>query len=169
MALPCLMYLASVGACSTLEDGGGVLINATNVAMGIAEAYQGSGMTPDSVTAVNFNTSYLSISLSLNITLTLMIVVRLVRHIRNLRKATGDLDGSSGLHAATATVVTMLIESYALYAVAILLYLVPWAIDSPAFFLFPGVLGAAQVRGTLIPLWYAAAFGYCRLIIVTHR
>ena len=157
MAPPCLMYLASVGACSTPEAGGDILINTTNVAMGVAEAYQGSGMTPDSVTAVNFNTSYLSISLSLNVTLTLMIVVRLIRHIRNLRKATGALDGSSGLHAATATVVTMLIESYALYAVATLLYLVPWAVNSSAFFLFPGVLGAAQVRVVFIPLRSAAA------------
>ena len=145
MALPCLMYLASVGACSTPEAGGDILINTTNVAMGVAEAYQGSGMTPDSVTAVNFNTSYLSISLSLNVTLTLMIVVRLIQHIRNLRKATGALDGSSGLHAATATVVTMLIESYALYAVAILLYLLCPGLSIVRLF-FSSPESSAQLR-----------------------
>ena len=56
----------------------------------------------------------------------------------------GASGGAIGLYTA---VVTMLIESYALYAVAFLLYMVPWAIESWVLSIFSSVLGAVQVRG----------------------
>jgi len=113
--------------------------------MGIAQVYIGAGTGFNIAIAINFNTAYLSISLALNALLTLMIVTRLVLHIRNIREAIGASTGANGLHMAAATVVTMLIESYALYAVILLVYIVPWAVNSTVQLLFFAVTGPIQV------------------------
>ena len=76
-----------------------------------------------------------------------MIVIRLIVHVRNIRKLTGASDGSSsGFNTAAATVATMLVESYAIYAAALLAYIVPWAIQSWVLAIFSTVIGTAQVR-----------------------
>ena len=75
-----------------------------------------------------------------------MIVIRLIVHVRNIRRLTGASDGSSGFHTAAATVATMLVESYAIYAAALLAYIVPWAIQSWVLAIFSTVIGTAQVR-----------------------
>ena len=140
------MYLASVGTCSSPPQAGGyTFTNITDVALGIARIYYGSGMRYYTVTSANLDTSYLSICLSLNVLLTLMIVIRLMMHIRNIRNATGASDGSGGLHTAAATVVTMLIESYALYAGILLAYTISRAVNSWVIALLDEVLGAVQV------------------------
>ena len=147
MFFPYLMYLASIGTCSsTPQASGDTLTNTTNVALGTAYIYNESGMRFYTVTAINIRISYISICLALNILLTLMIVLRLVMHIRNIRNATGASDGPSGLHTAAATVVMMLIESYGLYAGVILAYTVSWAMSSWVSNLFTEVVGAVQVR-----------------------
>ena len=146
MAFPYLVYLASVGTCSSSPQGGnGTLTRIANVAMGSAYIYHESGPGDDRSALINFATSYYSICLSLNVLLTLMIVARLVVHIKNVRKATGASSGPGELHTAAATVATMLIESYALYALALLAYIVPWAIQSWALYLFNGAIGVTQV------------------------
>ena len=151
MAFPYLMYLASIGTCSSPPQAGGdTLINTTDVVLGIADTYYGSGMKLYTVTETNVNTSYLSICLSLNILLTLMIVIRLIVHIRNIRNAAGASDGSAGLHTTVATVVMMLIESYALYAGVLLAYTIPWAVESWVVNLFAGLTGTVQVRVVFI-------------------
>ena len=148
MAFPYLMYLASIGMCpSSLKADGHTMTNTPDVAVGVAHIYLDSGSTDASV---NLNTAYLTICLSLNVLLTLMIVIRLVVHIRNVRRVIGDSEGSGGLHTAATTVVTMLIESYALYAIAILLFIVPWVVHSAAVDLFSKVLGTIQVRSVFI-------------------
>ena len=147
MAFPYLMYLASVGTCSSPpQTGGDTLTNTTDVGLGIARAYYESGVRIYTITGINVDTSYNSICLSLNILLTLMIVIRLIVHIRNIRNATGASDGSGGLHTATTTVVMMLIESYALYAGVLLAYTIPYALDSWVATLLSGLIGTAQVR-----------------------
>ena len=146
MAFPYLMYIASVGTCSSSPPaGGGMLTNTTDLVLGIAYSYY-HGSRGFTVTANNITTSYISICLSLNILLTLMIVIRLVVHIRNIRSTTGASDGSGGLHTAAATVVVMLIESYALYAGVLLAYAIPFALESWVSALFFGLLGTVQVR-----------------------
>ena len=117
-------------------------------------------------TAINIATSYYSICLSLNILLTLMIVLRLIVHIRAIRNTTGDPDGSGGLHKAAATVVMMLIESYALYAGVLLAYTIPSALNSWAVDLFSGILGAVQVR---VVLTFPMHYQRCCLTMVPHR
>ena len=140
MAFPCLMYLASIGTCSSLQQANiTTLTNNADVATAIMYIYQ---QTATSTLGEVFGISYFSISLSLNVILTLMIVIRLVLHRRNLQKVLGTSDGSSGLYTAIAT---MLIESYALYAIAFLLYIVPWALGSMVVTLFSPIIGPAQV------------------------
>ena len=75
-----------------------------------------------------------------------MIVTRLILHIRDVGKTAGALEESSGVHTVSATVVTMLIESYALYAVALLSYVVSWAVHSGVGSLLSALVGATQVR-----------------------
>ena len=86
---------------------------------------------------------YFSISLSLNTLLTLMIVIRLIRHARNTRTAMGI----SGMGGVSKTIITMLVESCALYAVTSLLVIGTWDANNPVgpgFFL--SVLPETQVR-----------------------
>ena len=159
MAFPYLMYLASVGTCSSPPQAGfDALTNTTDVVLAIADTYEDSGTRYNTVTSTNIATSYYSICLSLNVILTFMIVIPLIMHIRNLRAATGTLDGSSGLHATAAAVVTMLIESCAPYAVTFMIYIIPWALYSPVAYLFPKVGSTMQVR-------VVSTLGHCRLIV----
>ena len=95
--------------------------------------------------------------------------MRLVVHIRNLRKVARSSDGSSGLHTTAVTVVMMLIESYALYAVTLLLYVVPWAVESPTSSLFSEAIVVVRVRAGCTFPQCPVTLGNCRLITVIHR
>ena len=85
---------------------------------------------------------YYAITLSLNVLLTLMIATRLIRHSRNVRKAVGPTAGG-GLYN---TVVTMLVESCALYAVNSLLVIGPIGANSGVSGIFTPMLAYIQVR-----------------------
>ena len=90
--------------------------------------------------------AYLSISVSLNVLLTLMIVIRLVLHVRDTRAALG-ITGIGGLSKA---IITMLIESCALYSASPLLVLGPMSANvNPIASFFIPILPAAQVRAFL--------------------
>lgn len=93
--------------------------------------------------AINFGLPYFSISLSLNILLTLMIVIRLVLHSRNIRTAMEAPSGATGLYKA---IVTMLIESSAIYAANSLLFVGPWGAGSHVADIFLPILAETQVR-----------------------
>ena len=151
VAFPCLMYLATVGVySSSLQAGanfpaniGIIVIGLTYIAWdikfhGAADAFN-----------LFLGYPYFSISLALNIILTLMIVTRLVLHNRNIRNATGNPAGVSGLYS---TIVTMLIESCALYTCAILLYVIPWWANSDVSTTFGSILTETQVRNVFTPL-----------------
>ena len=159
------MYLASFGTCSSPPHADGdTLTNITDVATGVPYLYQESRAEQNNIALANVGISYFSISLSLNVLLTLMIVARLVLHRRDLRKALGASDSSSGVYTALAA---MIIESYALYAVAFLVYIVPWALDSWITPLFSKILPSIQVCA---PLRSSVCCypGRC-LIVVAHR
>ena len=128
------------------SQAGGDALNKTDVVVAIVDVCQNIGMRLYTPHATNTTTSYLAICLPLNVLLTLMIVIRLVVHIRDVRGATGASGESSGPHTATAAVVTMLVESYALYAIALLLFIAAWAVESELLYFFSRVLGAIQVR-----------------------
>ena len=106
--------------------------------MGIMLVYQTAELTG----GVWFGLPYFSIALSLNVLLTLMIVIRLILHTRNARTSTGE-SGISGLYKV---IVTMLIESSALYAVSSLLVLGPSSAGNSASDIFIPILAETQVR-----------------------
>jgi len=124
VALPCLLCLSSV-------------------VMGIMLVYQTS--RPDSKIwtslAVNYGLGYFSISLSLNILLTLMIVTRLILHTRNIMGAPARV---------YRAIITMLIESSALYAVNSLLFVGPWGAGNHAADIFLPILAQTQVIAPLL-------------------
>ena len=90
---------------------------------------------------------YFSISLSLNILLTLMIVIRLALHTRKTRNALG-ISGIGGLCKA---IITMLVESCALYAVNSLLLVGMISARNATWSLFLTIIGEIQVRAFLQP------------------
>lgn len=92
--------------------------------------------------AVNFGLPYFTISVGLNVLLTLMISVRLILHSRNIRGAMGSTSGVSSLYKA---IVTMLIESSALYAVTSLLFIGTYASNNYASDIFLPILAEVQV------------------------
>lgn len=147
IALPGLMYLASVCACSNLRNP--VAINLSNLiitAMGVAFLYQFSrpnSITQNSLSIAHFGTPFISISLALNLILTLMIVVRLTWHNKNIRDAMGASPGIGGICKAVATILT---ESFALYAINFILYIRPYGTASIFQFLFWPILAETQVR-----------------------
>ena len=123
-----------------------LLANITGVAIGVVLIYyQSTKSYVDVSNTVNyyFGAPYYSISLSLNIILTLMIVIRLIMHSRNIRNALGPLAQVSGLYR---TIVTMLIESCALYGISILLFIGTWAAGSAYQLIFFPILAEIQVR-----------------------
>jgi len=96
----------------------------------------------DTAISNDFNYPYFTVSLSLNILLTSMIVIRLVLHRRNIRNAMGSSVGAGQLYGA---VITILIESSALYAISFLLFFGPWVVVSSVENAFWPVLFEAQV------------------------
>ena len=111
--------------------------------MGIMLVYQTAELTG----GVWFGLPYFSIALSLNILLTLMIVVRLILHTGNIRTSMGN-SGTNGLYRV---IVTMLVESSALYAVSSLLVLGPSSAGNSAADIFIPILSETQVCPFLRP------------------
>ena len=115
-------------------------------AIGIVFVYESS--RPDSIirlsaTINDFSLRYYSISFALNILLTILIIGRLFLLNRRIRKAMNAPVKLSGLYK---TIVTALIESYALYTVTFLLFLGPWAAGNPIAGVFFSTLIEVQVR-----------------------
>lgn len=127
-----------------LESSAAPMTDDTGAGLGIAYLY---GYTHPGYHFINFNyslsISYYSVSLSLNALLTIMIIVRLVLHGRNIRKVVGaSAGGTSGLYTAIAT---MLVESYALYAVTYTLFIGLWAAGNNVMQIFSPILSHVQV------------------------
>jgi len=124
-------------------------INVVNTAMGIVMIFYQTWQANSSVwntVLTNFGLPYYSISISLNVLLTLMIVIRLIVHSRDVRSTLGTPGGISGLYKA---LITMLIESSALYTINSLLVIGLWAGGSTVAEVFFPVLAEVQVRAFL--------------------
>lgn len=126
VAFPCLMYLGSLS---------------TGIALLYYQATEPETSVWSSV-AIAFNFPYYAIALSLNVLLTTMIVIRLILHRRKLIDAMGARAGTGGVFKA---IITMLVESCALYAASSLLFLGPWGGGSAASNIFFPILGETQV------------------------
>ena len=133
------MYLGTVGTYLSSPPPTAVLrANVDNIATGIMGVYQ----TMQLISSDSAIIPYFTISVSLNILLTLMIVVRLILYNRSARAATGETE-SGGMYKA---IVTMLIESCALYAVNSLLFIGLWGAQNYAESIFLPILAETQVR-----------------------
>lgn len=127
IAFPSLMYLASI-------------------ATGIMFIYQQAAQNFDA-NPLAFDIPYFAISVALNVLLTLMIVGRLVRHSRNIRDAMGPLVRPIRLYKA---IVTIFVESSALYAISYILYIGPWIPAKPSQYIFFPILAQTQVIGPFL-------------------
>ena len=136
------------------------------IVMGIVSVY--GDLTPrvSDAAALNYDTAYNSVSFALNVLLTLMIVIRLVLHNRNIRNTMGTSDRITRLYT---TIVTMVVESYALYAIAFLLFMVPWAAHSSIAYIFSGLIGTTQVRTGLPSFPIAVPLGDTILTLIVYR
>lgn len=124
IAFPSLVYLASL-------------------VTGITYLYHSSrpGNPTTVFVAINhFGIPHHSISVSLNVLLTTMIVARLVLHSRNVREAMGA--STTGLYN---TIIAMVVESCALFAISFLVFVGLWAAGSPVASVFFSVLVETQV------------------------
>ena len=113
-------------------------------AMGIVTIYYASQPNSHLLrgTTINFGLPYFTISVGLNVILTLMISVRLILHCRNIQGSMGSTPGGSSLYR---TIIAMLIESSALYAIASLLFIGPYATSNSASDIFLPILAEVQV------------------------
>ena len=122
---------------------------ATVTATGIAFIYANTQQTgPDMTLNQNWGDVYYSIALSLNVLLTLMIITRLFLHRKNIRRALGDQGGASRLYEE---IITMFVESGALFAASFALLFGPWATGSILIPALVPILYEVQVR-TALPL-----------------
>lgn len=118
--------------------------------MGIVLIYQTS--QPISIwnsLAANIGVPYFSLSVSLNVLLTLMIVIRLLLHNKRFQDAIGPSERAGGLYKA---IITILVESSALYAVNSILFIGPWAVKNRVAGMFLPILAETQVR----PLFFSS-------------
>lgn len=76
-----------------------------------------------------------------------MIIVRLILHNKNIQNAMGAPAATSRLYK---TIVTMLVESFTLYAVTLLLYIALDATNNPALLVFAPVVTGTQVRDVFL-------------------
>jgi hypothetical protein len=114
----------------------------------------------------NIYVSYFVISFSLNVLLTLMIVVQLFRFIRRINGAMGARNALTQLHKA---IITMLVESFAIYAVNYLLLIALFGVGNSFMNIFSLVLAETQVCATVSSFWCTAISRQCRLIMVINR
>ncbi|KAF8558655.1 hypothetical protein OG21DRAFT_1404750 [Imleria badia] len=91
---------------------------------------------------------YLSVSLAINIVICILTVLRLLHHRASISKVLGP--GYGLLYASFAA---MIVESAAVYSICSLLYLIPYAINSPLANAFMQILGEAQVIAPLLIIY----------------
>lgn len=126
IAFPFLLYLGSV-------------------VTGILVTYHQAAEPLDNV--IDFGIPFFAISLSLNVLLTSMIVIRLVRHMKDIQGAIGPLFKPNRLYGI---VITILVESCALYVVSFVLYIGPWGAGDGAQLIFFPILTQVQVIAPLL-------------------
>ncbi|KAK0446607.1 uncharacterized protein EV420DRAFT_898063 [Desarmillaria tabescens] len=100
---------------------------------------------------VNFTTPFLYVSLALNIVMTLAIVLRLLMYRWRISRIMGKRYGSQ-----YTNVVTMLIESAALYSTFSMLCIIPFSLNHPIQNVFIQVFSEAQIVSTLMIIFRVA-------------
>ena len=121
-----------------------ILTNVTRAVTGIIFLYKNAspGGGTWSSSAVNFGYPSFMTSLLLNVLLTLMITSRLILHSRSLKNAMGP---SATINGVYKTILTVLVESFALYTVNFLLFIGTWSAKSAFVYTFFPILVETQV------------------------
>ena len=167
VVFPFLMLLGSLGTYfSPPKPAEVVWANMVNIALGIVTLfYQASGVTNAvwGSFASHPTTPYLAVSIPLNVLLALMIATRLVLHGGNIRAAMGP-PGIGGLYK---TIVTVLVESSALYAVSSLLVLAEGG--SRIAYIFLPILAETQVRAFPVGPGYSNRLSNVTMDWTGHR
>ncbi|KAJ7622539.1 hypothetical protein FB45DRAFT_838605 [Roridomyces roridus] len=133
MALPCLMFAASVG-------------------LGIMWLIQICTTSPFGIfVTINWTIPYFSLSLSTNILVTIAIVIRLFVYRRRVAKVFGQNHGSQ-----YTSVAAMLVESAFLYSAFSILFLVPFGMINPLANVFLQALSQIQTISTLLIVFRTA-------------
>ena len=104
----------------------------------ISQVLDGDGSLGSAI--LDFRKIHLPTPVPPNVPLTLMIVIQLVLHIRNIRTAMG----ATGTDGLCKTIITMFVESSALFAVSSLLVIGPPSHGIEDLFL--AILAETQVR-----------------------
>ena len=112
--------------------------------MGIITLYKSSQPNSNlfSGVTVNFGLPYFTISCANNIILTLLISARLLYHRRKLQQTLGSTGTANSPYFS---IVAMLVESSALYAVFSILFIGPYAANNYASDIFLPILSQTQV------------------------
>lgn len=145
IAFPVLMYMASVGTSFQKKYPLTKTHDSITQATGIIVLYQAA--RPDATLwthlAVNFGLPYFVITISLNVIISTIIAIRLFIYRYRMREA---FPGDSSSSAPYASIAGLLIESSALYAIASILFIAPYAVGSHLSFVFLPILVQVQVR-----------------------
>ena len=162
------MYLVSFGTCSGSSwTNDSTLSKITDVGMGFLFSLSLIVLVGVDSYLAAFGAAYLSVSFTVNILLTLMIIARLVLHSRNIRSATRAQTGAGG--AMYKAIITMFVESPALYAASSLPVIGLWAVDSPVINTFFPIIAGTQVRVASMFSRCAEILGCNRLIVTGYR
>ena len=103
------------------------------------------GLSFYSALPLAYGTSYYAISLSINIVLTILIVIRLIQYRKTAMAALPEEHAKHYL-----SIVTVLVESAALYSIFALLFLITYAINNPINQVMLGIAQATQVSTLFI-------------------
>lgn len=110
--------------------------------MGVLWTLQSSqpGLSLYSALPLAYGTSYYAISLGVNIVLTFLIIIRLFQYRRTILRS---LPPDHAKHYVS--IMTVLVESAALYSVFAIIFLITYAVNNPINQIFLGVAQASQV------------------------
>ncbi|KAJ7454058.1 hypothetical protein B0H11DRAFT_1875547 [Mycena galericulata] len=119
-----------------------------SISMGAIVLYKSSrpGSSLWSGVTVNFGLPYFTIACSLNIFLTILIAGRLFYHSRSFSKINPD----SKSPTLYSSIIAMMVESCAIYAVTSLLFIGPYAANNYASDIFLPLLSQVQIIGPFL-------------------
>lgn len=134
------------------------LLYAASAGMGLTSVVQSSlpGHSFYSSSTINFATPAFSFSVGLNIIITSLIVGRIIVHHRRLRDAMDELSWNAmgnGFQAQYTTLVTMMIESSALFTITALTFIILYVLDNPGQYILISSLEQAQIVASLLIIY----------------
>lgn len=146
LAIPALLFIGSI---------------VSGIGLTVASAAKGAHIGAKPIIA--FGIAFYSLSVGLNVIVTLLISGRLLYHQHNIRRI------SASCSQEYTSLIAIIVESGALYAVAGLVYIPLWAVNSPIQYPFSPLLAASSaVAPNLIVLRIALGKAVTKETLSTH-